>query len=231
MHPKLEKYHHWEVIIMRIYGSASGIYDLLDVLYFTKNGVNPRRVIMDLIPNAPVKILDMCCGTCSNTLMIAKEKQLTSVIGVDISPEMLNIAQNKAKENNISNLLLMNEDATHTSLSDSSFDFIIIGLVLHEISPALTKQILKEAYRLLKPEGRAIILEWEKQTSLLRRIKFSPILLMEKINSKTFTEFYHSDKNTLFAKYNFNVKQIHHCDYSIVVELIKDNYSKLDAVE
>ena len=211
------------MIIIRIYRSASGIYDLLDVLYFTKNGGNPRRVIMDLIPNAPVKILDMCCGTCSNTLMVAKNKPLTNIIGVDISPEMLNIAQQKAIKNNINNLILKNEDATHTSLPDSSFDFIIIGLVLHEISPGLTKQILKEAYRLLKPEGRVIVLEWEKQTSLIRRIKFSPILLMEKINSRTFNEFYHSDKNNLFAKYNFNVNKIHHCDYSIVVELIKDN--------
>ena len=180
---------------------------------------------MDLIPNAPVKILDMCCGTCSNTLMVAKNKPLTNIIGVDISPEMLNIAQQKAIKNNINNLILKNEDATHTSLPDSSFDFIIIGLVLHEISPGLTKQILKEAYRLLKPEGRVIVLEWEKQTSLIRRIKFSPILLMEKINSRTFNEFYHSDKNNLFAKYNFNVNKIHHCDYSIVVELIKDNIS------
>lgn len=204
---------------MNIYGNFSKAYSLLDRKYFSEKGSNPREVIKGFIPNREVRILDMCCGTLCNTLDIAKEKTKVEVIGVDLSEDMLMVAREKVKENQLDNVKLKCIDATNTALPSRSFDYVIIGLVLHEISPSLADGMIKEARRILKEDGSLIILEWEAQHSLRRKIKYAPVYWLEILNSRTFAEFYTKDKVEYFRQYGFVVKEQYHCNYSIVLRL------------
>lgn len=208
---------------MNIYSIISKAYDLLDITYFNETGKNPRKIIMEMIPNKEITILDMCCGTLSNTITIAKEKPDIKVVGLDLSKDMLRVAKKKLYKQHIRNVYLKCADATKTKMKKQSFDYIIIGLVLHESSPELIKGMLQEAYRLLKDDGHLIVLEWEPPKKYVQTLKFLPLYLGERLNCKTFKQFYTADKELYFRKYGFRVEQKEYCNYSIVLNMKKES--------
>jgi Methylase involved in ubiquinone/menaquinone biosynthesis len=164
---------------MNLYTFLSIGYDLLDKIWLSEKGRNPRDVIEELIPNEKCKVLDLCCGTFTNGLFIAKKNPKNLVVGLDRSEPMLREGRRKIDKAGISNVELMCLDATKTGIEEESFDYAIIGLVLHECNPELWKSILAETRRILKPNGRIIILEWERPDNLKQRIKFAPLYITE----------------------------------------------------
>jgi len=57
-------------------------------------------------------------------------------------------------------LMTLERNAADTGLADSIADVCFMVLVLHEV-PA--EKVVREAYRLLKPGGRTVILEWRME--------------------------------------------------------------------
>ena len=147
---------------MNLYTFLSIGYDLLDKIWLSEKGRNPRKVIEDILPDKKCKVLDMCCGTFTSGLSIAKKNPNNLVVGLDRSKPMLREGMRKVKKENLKNVKLVCRDALNTGIIDSTFDYVIIGLVLHECNPDLWAGILREAYRILKDNGHLIILEWEK---------------------------------------------------------------------
>lgn len=163
----------------------------------------------------------MCCGTLSNGLSIAKANPKNMILGIDLSQAMLREAKRKIRKNNIRNINLKCGDATNTGLASESFDYIVIGLVLHECAPELRTAILKEAHRLLKKDGELIILEWEVQKRISRKIKYFGLYVAECLVTKSFKEFYRCDKKKYFAEHNFEMISNYSCNYSAVMEFCK----------
>ena len=164
----------------------------------------------------------MCCGIFTNGLSIARENKSNMVVGLDRSKAMLREAKRKIRKENLKNVKLLCRDATKTGIKGSSFDYIVIGLVLHECNPDLWEGILNEAHRLLKDDGLLVVLEWDKQNNLGRRIKFAPLYVAEILtNPKHFRQFYNSDKVEFFGRYGFNMLEKHECNYSSVMVMNK----------
>ena len=210
-----------------MYTVVSPGYDLLDKTYFADKGRNPRDVISELIPDDKCMILDMCCGTFSNGLSIAAKKPEAIVVGLDRSKPMLGKARQKVKESGLDNCKLICRDATDTGIRSETFDFIIIGLVLHECNSDLWNLILSEAHRLLKMDGRLIILDWERPASLGRKIKYAPIYACEAlVTPKYFKEYYYSDKTEFFLRYGFAAERREECNYTFVMTFKKTAVQK-----
>lgn len=74
-------------------------YDLIDVIYFRKNDNSSRKVVLDAISERDT-ILNICTGTGTNAVNIAKSKTSAKIIGVDISKAMLKVAEGKAQKLN-----------------------------------------------------------------------------------------------------------------------------------
>ena len=87
----------------RLYNQNADIYDLLDVLYFKNYETSPRKVVLEAIGDSD-EVLDLCTGTATNGINIAKAKESAQVVGVDLSKDMLQIAENKAKQAGVTNL-------------------------------------------------------------------------------------------------------------------------------
>lgn len=207
---------------MNLYSFLSIGYDLLDKIWFSDKGKNPRDVIKKIIPNEKCNVLDMCCGTFSNGMSIVKNNPNIQVIGLDRSEAMLKEARRKIEKENLKNVKLLCQDATQTGLESDSFDYIILGLVLHECDARLWKKILDEAHRLLKKDGKLIVLEWDKQTAMSRKIKFAPLYATETLgNLGYFRKFYNMEKSKFFKKYRFKIFEKHTCNYSAVMVLKK----------
>jgi len=77
------------------------------------------------------------------------------VYSVDNSVDMLDYQRSA---NPPSNLKLIKANAAGTGLDDGCADVCLMAFILHEVDKP--EGILTEAYRLLKPGGLAVVVEW-----------------------------------------------------------------------
>ncbi len=94
--------------------------------------------------------LEIGCGT---GLFSGKFKQLTGskITAIDVSPELLNVAQKK-----YSDIEFKLDDAMKLSFSSASFDVVYGSSVLHHLD---YERALNEIFRVLKPGGRMVFAE------------------------------------------------------------------------
>lgn len=199
------------------YKMMAGFYDLLEVTYFANPVKNPREVVLAWTEPED-RILDICTGTGTNAIRIAREKPQAKVVGIDLSADMLKIARYKAGQEGLQNIRLLQMDATSMKFADHTFDKVLISLVLHEIDEALASKILAEARRVLKKNGKIIVTEWEPSPEWWRRLLFLPVHLLEPQVYKTFIK---KDLKKYFEKKGFKTMALVHCRYSKVLCLKK----------
>lgn len=117
-----------------------------------------RQGLIDRIGGSPRRILDLGCGTGTQTLALKKAFPLATVTGLDLSPYMLAVADHKAQQANLS-IHWRSGLAEATGLPDQQFDLITAALLFHETPPTISQAILREAFRLLTPGGQMLVLD------------------------------------------------------------------------
>ena len=192
---------------------------MIDAIYFRNYEKSPRKAVLEAI-SGNEKILDLCTGTGTNAIGIAKEKPNTKIMGVDLSDNMLKVAVNKARKQGIRNVRFYQMDATHLKFKQETFDKILLSLVLHELDEELAVKIIVEAKRVLKDEGEIIITEWEPSKQIRKRLLFLPLHCLE---PKSYRKFIKKDLYSYFLKYGLKIKNYEHCDYTKVITLEKEN--------
>lgn len=203
------------------YRMVSKFYDLIDVFYFNKIKTNPRRGILDFISNEKLRVLEICIGTAANSIIIAENRKEAEIVGIDLSEEMLSIAKEKIEKRNIKNINTIIMDATNMSFEDSYFDVILISLVLHEVDENIRRKIVKEGKRVLKNNGKIIIVEWDKPKKLIKKLLFLIIQLLEPME---FKEFLQLDIKEYVKQFSLKALSEKKYDYTRLVEVIKDKY-------
>jgi ubiquinone/menaquinone biosynthesis C-methylase UbiE len=107
--------------------------------------------------------IDLGCGTGIYSIWLA-EKGL-SVTGVDLSTEMIKVAEKKTSERNL-NIYYKKADLHHLPFEDNSFDLAVCNIAL-EFADSPEK-VIEEGLRVLKKGGRLVIgmigknSEWSK---------------------------------------------------------------------
>lgn len=200
------------------YKVMSSFYDLLDVVYFRKYESSPRKVVNESIKSGEI-ILDLCTGTGTNAVNIAKKCSGIKVVGVDLSKDMLTIARSKVKKDKLNNVKFYKMDATDMRFKDKCFDKILLSLVLHETDEELAAKMINEAIRVLKDDGEIIVTEWERSDELLKKIIFLPIECLE---PKPYKSFVVKELYSYFAGFGLEIVEEVHCDYSKVLRLRKN---------
>ncbi|MBC3798069.1 class I SAM-dependent methyltransferase [Acetobacterium tundrae] len=206
------------------YQNNAKVYDILDRTYFRKPATSPRNAVISAIGNESLTVLDLCTGTGSNAIALARAKRKVSLVGIDISGAMLERAAIKLKQAGVTTVELMQMDAANLQFPNGKFDVVLISLVLHEIKTELAGQMIAEARRVLKTDGKLMILEWEEPVNWLQKIAF---YLVKKTEPKGFEDFLKCDQDQYFARYGFQITQTIHCDYSKVMILAKNEQRKL----
>ena len=200
-----------------IYKVLSGVYDLLDIIYFRDESHSPRTAVLERI-NESDTVLDLCTGTATNALSIAQRKPHTKIVGVDLSKDMLRVADEKRKKSGRKNVKLYQMDATELKFKSGCFDKILISLILHEMETDLASRVMKEAVRVLKDNGEIIVTEWEPSELIIRKILFAPIHYLE---PKPYKSFIKKDLYTYFSRFGLEIASYEHCDYTKVIVLKK----------
>ena len=117
-----------------------------------------RKAIRQLAPFAPQTVLDVATGTGDLAILAAQTLKPKSVVGADISEEMMAVGRIKAKKKGLDGVIsFRKEDCMALSFSDNSFDAVTAAFGIRNF-PDLDKG-LKEMCRVLKPGGHLCIIE------------------------------------------------------------------------
>ncbi len=138
-----------------------------------------RQALIDAIQTKPRRILDLGCGTGSTTLMLKQAFPDAEVIGLDLSPYMLVVAEYKAQQAAV-NIQWRHGKAEQTGFPSASFDLVTASLLFHETPPLISQAILRESLRLLTVGGEVLILDGNqkvlRQTEWLTNIFEEPYI-------------------------------------------------------
>jgi ubiquinone/menaquinone biosynthesis C-methylase UbiE len=108
-------------------------------------------------------ILDIGCGTGLLSLKFLDAAECT-IVGVDLSEEMMNIWKNKIHELNLSKQVTVHiGDAANLEFEDGVFDIIASTVTLHHIKDK--QWAINKIYNFLSPNGRLIIGDLDVDTS------------------------------------------------------------------
>jgi ubiquinone/menaquinone biosynthesis C-methylase UbiE len=206
------KIHRW------FYNLIAKIYDLGISIYFNKDETNPRNAVAKLVSGNDKSLLEVCAGTCANSIVIAKYNKDIQITATDRSGNMLDVARRNILNSNISNIDLKVMDATNLELEDKSFDVAVISLALHEMEETTQQTILLEIHRVLKDSGKFIVVEWDRPKTVGRKIKFA---FMELIEPKSYKKLMKQDMDKYFGEVGFEIDDTVLCDYTKVYKLKK----------
>lgn len=117
------------------------------------------------LKNKEGKILDLGCGSGRNFI----KNNNIEFYGVDFSKEMLKLAKINAQEKGI-DVHLIHSSASKLPFKNNFFNHAIYIAALHCIEKEKDrKDSLKELFRVLKKEGRAMITVWSKNHEKVKK--------------------------------------------------------------
>lgn len=112
-------------------------------------------------------ILDYGCGLGDNSVLLASRG--AKVIGVDISPELIDLAEKRLAAHNFSHLAEFRIGSAHElPLEDESVDVVFGMAILHHLDLKLSSE---EVFRILKKDGRAIFMEPVRNSKFVKFVR------------------------------------------------------------
>jgi len=106
-----------------------------------------------------MQVLDVACGTGEPAISMALLLKGTGlVVGTDISPEPLKIAEQRARDRSLGNARFQQADVHSLPFAEGSFDRVTCRLGIMFFSDLA--RALRELRRVLKPDGRVTLLAW-----------------------------------------------------------------------
>ncbi|HMR58635.1 MAG TPA: bifunctional demethylmenaquinone methyltransferase/2-methoxy-6-polyprenyl-1,4-benzoquinol methylase UbiE, partial [Cyclobacteriaceae bacterium] len=147
--------------VARMFDSISGKYDFLN--HFLSLGIDIRwrkKAVKMLAEGNPKIILDVATGTGDFAIETLKLSP-TQVIGVDISPGMLEVGRQKMKDRGYDQIIdLQLADSENLPFEENKFDAVIVAFGVRNFENL--ERGLSEMKRVLRPGGKMIVLEFSK---------------------------------------------------------------------
>ena len=171
----------------KYYDIFSHIYDVFIKLHAHNSRDETREFLVDsaqLENKKQPKVLDICCGTGSVILSFAEQFSDILAIGYDFSLGMLH----KAKEKDLSDkVIFILGDAASLPFENNYFDIICCSHALYELKGQDRKKALFEMKRVIKPNGKVLIMEHEvPRKKLIKILFYIRMLLMGWKDSREF---------------------------------------------
>ncbi len=150
--------------VAAMFNNIAPRYDLLN--HILSLGIDKRwrkKAVKLLRPLQPKKILDIATGTgdfALENLRLNPEK----IVGIDISAQMLAVGRKKiAKKNLGERIELLEGDSENIQFPDNTFDAITVAFGVRNFENL--EDSLSEMSRVVRPNGRVMILELTKPQS------------------------------------------------------------------
>jgi ubiquinone/menaquinone biosynthesis C-methylase UbiE len=186
--------------VVEVYTQTAPIYDFWGTLTETK--ARKRALSLAQIKDGEV-ILEVAVGTGLTFQEILRVNLHGKNIGVDLTPAMLEKAKSRIGKLGASNYQLFVGDAYHLDFPDHQFDFVMNNYMFDLLPEKDFIPVLQEFKRVLKPQGRMILVNMTKGEYFYQRFwesvyRLNPrwlggcrgVLLSTSLQSAGFTEIH-----------------------------------------
>jgi len=150
--------------VATMFNNISGNYDFLN--HFLSLGIDiiwRKKAIRELRSLQPKTILDVATGTgdfAIEALSLKPEK----IIGIDISRGMLDVGRRKMKTKKVDHVIeMLDGDSENLPFEQNKFDAVIVAFGVRNFENL--ERGLSEMFRVLRPGGKVVILEFSKPTA------------------------------------------------------------------
>lgn len=148
--------------VATMFNNISKTYDFLN--HFLSLGIDilwRKKAIKELKAIKPRIMLDVATGTGDFAFEAIKILKPEKIIGVDISEGMLEVAREKINERNLQHIFSVEMgDSEGLSFHSDHFDAITVAFGVRNYQNL--EKGLADMYRVLKPGGKIVILEFSK---------------------------------------------------------------------
>lgn len=161
--PKKEK-------IQQMFDEIAPSYDKLNhIMSLNVDRIWRRHALREIVDGTPQQILDVACGTGDSTIVMAKAAAPGSfVTGVDISEGMMALVTEKAVKAGVQDRVALQEaDGENLPFADGSFHRVTCAFGIRNFEHK--EKGLREFHRVLRPGGKAVILELSMPSSRVVR--------------------------------------------------------------
>lgn len=156
--------------VQEMFDRISPRYDLLNRLLSFRSDVAWRKKVARLLPDKNrVELLDIATGTGDIILtLMAQNTAITYAVGLDMAGEMLTIAKKKFNtDSKYAHIPLIRSDACSLPFDTNSFDATTIAFGIRNVIDV--HLALREMYRVIRPGGKSLILEFSLPSNRLIR--------------------------------------------------------------
>ena len=144
--------------VTKMFDNISGTYDDLNRVISFGIDIKWRKKVVELVNSTnPNSILDIATGTGDLAINLAETKA-EKIVGLDISPGMLEVGVQKVKAKKLEGTIdMILGDSENMPFEDNSFDAITVAFGVRNFETL--EKGLAEILRVLKPNGIFVILE------------------------------------------------------------------------
>lgn len=145
-----------------MFNNISPKYDLLNrVLSLGIDKIWRKQALNLLKKDNPTYILDVATGTADLAIEAATRLKATTIVGIDIAENMLQIGREKIAKKQLDNIITLQKgDSEKINYEDNTFDAVIVSFGVRNFQHLEIG--LSEIYRVLKPGGNIMVLEFSK---------------------------------------------------------------------
>jgi ubiquinone/menaquinone biosynthesis methyltransferase len=158
--------------IQSMFGRIAGTYDQANhTLSFNQDIPWRKASVAQLTQGgfSPKKVLDLCAGTGEFGLAVKAKCPEAQVVMADFAKPMLAIAKSKA--GNQAGVGFIEADVLKLPFQDMAFDAAVCGFGVRNLDSL--EAGVKEIARVLKPGGKAVVLEFFKPTGLFPKLAYT----------------------------------------------------------
>lgn len=156
--------------VWRMFDRIAHRYDLLNRLLSAGQDVRWRNKLAANLPGrSRQRVLDLATGTADVLLsLFRKSNHIEWAVGMDMAQRMLDIGREKVRERNLQHTIaLLPGDAVYLPFQNDCFDAVTIAFGIRNVTDV--NRSLREMQRVLRPGGRALILEFSLPANALFR--------------------------------------------------------------
>lgn len=184
-------------VFMKILESRPQRYDWgIDFLTKGQAGKIRQHIVTNFVRSG-MAVLDVGCGT--GDLAVRAARAGAFVTGVDISEGMLAVAKARVKNDELENRVVFQHAGVveiDSLFDEKSFDLITSTLVMSELYAEERKWALKQLFRILKPEGKLLVVSEVRPKHFLKRAVYYalrfPLALITYLIAQTGTKPVHN---------------------------------------
>ena len=114
-----------------------------------------ERLLRLIAPSGNERALDVACGP--GTLARIFAPRVRSIVGLDLTPAMLERARKDAAENHMENFHALRGNALRTPFHDETFDLVVTSYSIHHLPDSIAA--IREIARVLKRGGKFGLLD------------------------------------------------------------------------